>query len=391
VAGNKILDDRRRQQVLGRAAAASGAVGLILVGIAAISHSSRPVLGQVLTDIFGLFGATALLTALCALAYERVLHRWIVAELIRFSGPSVLASLLPRQVMEDFLLTIYGDNPANHDVASGVLGGQGIRPGGADLSISTRTTVHYELKAQVPGAYELVSTVRYSFERGAVDHRLIIFATCDPRLRDLIASGCSRPLFDWWFVPDRELFAGYVDSMLSSVEIGIEYLDRDGSEHAAPLSRVRPTYVPFNKWESFLTFFREPTGPLPRQHPEHYIGTLRIYEYDLRQVEDAEHPIQSIRSFVWRSSTLQSTDDGFCYWQPPYPCFVEDITFDVSGLEGGGDYEWVFHVVPFIFRGGGVPQAWTHADEPLGVRVQSWMLPGHGVALLWKSLDDHGQ
>lgn len=81
--------------------------------------------------------AVAFTAALLVVAYRRVLRRRLTDELVRLSGPSIVEALLPQQVMTTFLSKIYGDSEATRDVVAGVLGGEGVEPHGADLTIST--------------------------------------------------------------------------------------------------------------------------------------------------------------------------------------------------------------------------------------------------------------
>src|SRR3712207_2171654 len=222
--------------------------------------------------------AVALTVALLVVAYRRVLRRRLTEELLRLSGSSIVEALLPQQVMTTFLSRIYGDTEATRDVVAGVLGGAGAEPHGGDLTISTHTTVDYELRAVDHQTYELISLVTYSFKKNVPDHRFVIFAMCDPLLRDSITLACRLPLFESWFVPDRLLFEQSVDAMLPSVQIGIRYTDLNGDHHDVAPSKVELTEVGYRDWPEFLTFFRGPMGTMPRQNPAQYIGTLRIFE-----------------------------------------------------------------------------------------------------------------
>lgn len=40
--------------------------------------------------------------------------------------------------------------------------------------------------------------------------------------------------------------------------------------------------------------------------------------------------------------------------------------------------------MPFTFRSGTEAAQWLRADQLGDLDVRSWMLPGHGVALLWR-------
>lgn len=336
------------------------------------------------------FLAVAVAGVLLYVAYRRVLRRHLVDELVRLSGPSVVQALPPQQVMTTLLSTIYGDGQANHDVVAGVLGGEGSEPHGTDLTISTHTTLDYELRAVDHETYELLSTVTYSFKENVADHRFVIFAMCDPVLRDSVTLACRLPLFEAWFVSDPSLFEKSVDSMLSSVQIGIRYTDLDGHCHDAEPSKIELTEVGYRDWPDFLTFFREPLGTMSRQDPAHYMDTLRIFECDLGELTDVDHAVSSVENLSLQSTTLGRVDDGFCFWQAPYPCYAERISFDVGGLAADEHASWLFQVVPFTFRSTIATGGWTPAEQLNDLAVRSWLLPGHGVALLWKpSAHDH--
>ncbi len=332
--------------------------------------------------------AVAFSAALLVVAYRRVLRRRLTEELVRLSGPSIVEALLPQQVMTTFLSKIYGDTEATRDVVAGVLGGAGVEPHGGDLTISTHTTVDYELRAIDYQTYELMSTVTYSFKKNVVDHRFAIFAMCDPLLRDSITLACRLPLFESWFVPDRMLFEQSVDAMLPSVNIGIRYTDLEGNHHDVAPGKVQLTEVRYRDWPGFLAFFREPVGTMPRQNPAQYMGTLRIFECDLGELADVDHAVGSVENLSLRSTSLGRVNDGYCFWQAPYPCYVDRINFDAKALAINGT-SWLFQVVPFTFRSAIATGAWTPAEELKDLNVRSWLLPGHGVALLWKPSNDY--
>jgi hypothetical protein len=345
--------------------------------------------GVALTALMAAFIAVAVTAVLLVVAYRRVLRRRLINELLQLSGPSIVRALLPQQVMTAFLSEIYGDSDANRDVIAGVLGGEGVEPHGGDLTISTHTTVDYELRAINHQTVELISTVTYSFKENVADHRFAIFAMCDPLLRDCITLACRLPLFESWFVPDQSLFEQSVDAMLPSVNIGIRYTDLDGRYHDVAPSKIELTEVSYRDWPAFLTFFRGPVGTMPRQNPMQYLGTLRIFECDLGELTDADHAVGSVENLSLRSTTLGRMDDGFCFWQAPYPCYVDRISFNATALAIDGR-SWLFQVVPFTFRAAIATGVWTPAEQLKDLTVRSWLLPGHGVALLWKpSANDH--
>jgi hypothetical protein len=327
--------------------------------------------------------AVIVTAALLVVAYRRVLRRRLMDELVQLSGPSIIQALSPQQVMTTFLSRIYGDTEATRDVVAGVLGGEGVEPHGADLTISTHTTVDYELRAVDHQTLELISTLTYSFKENVADHKFVIFAMCDPLLRDSITLACRLPLFESWFVPDQSLFEQSVDAMLPSVNIGIRYTDLDGGHHDVAPGKVQLMEVGYRDWPEFLTFFRGPIGTMPRQNPAQYLGTLRIFECDLGELTDVDHAVGSVENLSLRFTTLGRMDDGFCFWQAPYPCYVERIRFDAIALAINGA-SWLFQVVPFTLRSPIATAGWTPAEQLKDLTVRSWLLPGHGVALLWK-------
>jgi len=116
--------------------------------------------------------------------------------------------------------------------------------------------------------------------------------------------------------------------------------------------------------------------------------TLRIFECDLGELAHVDHAVGSVESLSLRARTLQRIDEEFCYWQPPYPCYVESIRFDATDLALDEASSWLFRVVPFTFQSRIVTGGWTQADKLRDLCVRSWPLPGHGIALMWKPTTD---
>lgn len=363
-------------------------VSLVVFGLVAlfavVLWTPAPGWSDALHSLLELSFPVLLLAGAALAAYEVVLRRWISAELARIAGPRIVEALLPQQVMEVFLESIYGKNDANRDVMTGVLGGEGRRPLGGDLTISTHTGVNVELRAVDHELYHFTLAVTYSFKKNVQVDRFIIFATCNALLRDSISSGCQLPLFELWFVPDSELFQSSVDDMLPSVRLGIEYLDHDGRHHVAESSKLRLREVKFQNWTDYLSFFREDMGQLPRQSPREHLADLRIFECDLSDIAKDEQSVGAIERLSVRATSLQRIDEGFCYWQAPYPCYVDRVTFAVKELDFNGTGDFQFNIAPFTFRSNTAPTRWLKAEDLPELEVRSWLLPGHGVVLLWR-------
>ncbi|GLZ31103.1 hypothetical protein Lesp02_32910 [Lentzea sp. NBRC 105346] len=361
-------------------ATACGLLGAGLVLLAVAVGTATPAWAHVL--LLELFPLLTLVGVLLLL-YELVLHRWLVQEIARIAGPGMVGNMLPQDVLRTFLDSIYGENAANHDVVSGVLGGEGVRPGGEGLTISTHTTVELEASAINHDTYHLTSTVSYSFKTPVADDKFVIFATCDPLLRDSIIAGCRLPLCDLWYVGDPDLFHESIEDMLPSVNIGMSYTDESGTPTTAELERIKPTDVKFERWTDYLTFFREPMSTMPRQNPRRHLNSLRIFECDLSGLASADHMVSTIERLTVQVTTLQPVDEGFLYWQSPYPCYVDRISLKATDLSTR-DRVFEFRMMPFTFRSNTDSTRWLPAHELEDLDVQSWLLPGHGVVLVWR-------
>jgi hypothetical protein len=316
-------------------------------------------------------------------AYELFLHRRLVAEIGRISGPGIVEHLPPGDVLRTFLSTIYGNNDANQDVISGVLGGHGLRPQGKDLTISTNTTVKMELQGIDTKTYHFVITQTYQFRHHVPVDRFVILATSNVLLRDTISAACRYPLFELYYITDPSLFLESVDDLLGSTQIAVEYVDHAGNQRSAAPSQIPLAEVRFDQWPNYLRFFQEAMWPLPKLSPHDHLGDLRIFECDLSAIAD-DHIVTAIRGLSVRSRTLQRTNEGFCYWQPPYPSYVEQIIFDARGLGVDHSPEHEFSIMPFLFRSNTITAQWQKAEDLEDLTVRSWLLPGHGVALMWR-------
>lgn len=369
-----------RTLVVGLTAAAL----LLLIITTGWSPEQDAIFQQVIYQFVNMLWPLLLFTATAIVAYRRVLRPRIGREFARLSEQAIAAASPPTEVMAALLSRVYGDRHGIHDVVVGVLGGAGAHPRGDDLTISIRTTVDYELQRVDRRAYELKLTVMHSFKEDVTDQRFAIFATCDPHLRDAIALACRMPLYESWFVPNPALFGKSVDEISSSAHLGIDYIDFDGNHHHVSPVRATLSEVSYRDWPEFLTLFREPIGNMPKQNPAHYLSTLRIFEFDLGELADMDHTVRSIQSMSLTSTSLQPLDDLFCYWQAPYPCYVERMKFSATGLAWEGDEPLLFRVVPFTFRSAIASSRWLPAEQLDDLYVRSWLLPGHGVALMWK-------
>jgi len=321
------------------------------------------------------------------------MHKEIAKQITAGVELSVLRAVPPAQALTAVLANVYGSSPYNSEVVTSLLGGEGRELDRSDLTISEHTEVDYRLLRVDEDTYNLVMQVGYSFKDRVPADKFIIFATSDATLRDSIVVGCPQPLFELWFVPDdpiKSLFHESVDRMLPSVRIDLKYLDEFGNsvnllDHKPELTEVR-----VGRWQDYLTFFREPLGNLQQLRPEHFMSSLRVFEIDLGRIAGSEGKIRTIQQLRLRSMTLQRVADNYCFWQAPYPCFVDRMHIDATSLALDSHDEFLFRLQTFAFRSHSAPARWARPDEVKELDVRSWLLPGHGVALLWKRVTDDG-
>jgi hypothetical protein len=363
----------------GLVACASGVLVAVDVG-----GQVGPLVGWLLV----VFGSLGFLTASLVLVVRGELRRQ--AGLVTTTAERWLIEILPpARVLRLLLDRLYGPSRFNEDLVTAVLGGEGLSADGADLTISEHTEIYYRLARIDEHNYHLVLQAQYSFRSRVPTNSVVIFATSDHNLRDSIVTACRLPLFELWFVREGEdtaPFAETVQEIKESVRVGAEFVDEGGVTHTLavgdPVKHLHD--VGIAHWGRYLTFFRGgQAGELARR--SEYLDKLRIFEVDLKELADESIAVSTILGLTVRTTTRQQVVDGYCYWQAPYPCFVERMRFDTTTFdhhEDPGDM-W-FHLKPFTVRSSPGPPRWSTRDPAADLLVQSWFLPGHGVALMWR-------
>lgn len=326
--------------------------------------------------------ALMLVLALLLLVQDRVL-RWWTEEIRTAQGLALVDSTPPGVVMDRLLHRVYGDHAENDHIARAVIGGAGYGPGTADLSVASAATVHIELRSEMPGTYSMTQTVEYTFDTPIQDHSLVLFATCDGRLRDQLVRRCRRPLFEWTYVPDVHLFRSSDVTIVDTLEVGLRYVDADGEERETDVVRVKPTPLNSDRWHEYVDLSGDQHG----ESEVPYVGTLKVAEVLLADLADGDHPLESVVGLTLRSISFQP-DSHVAYWQPPFPSRVGDLNFDVTGLSDDHDHrELEFQLIPFLpAHTFVVSDTFMSAEEMRTRRVDSWVLPGHGVALIWRPI-----
>jgi hypothetical protein len=371
----------RQWAVIGIAVATVG-----LVGMLAIPYRGLTVVGATLV----LVGSLCFVTVVIAGVMRQELRRQ--ARIVQAAVERGMIDVLPpRRALELLLDRVYGPSKHNDDVITGLLGGEGRSYEGGDLTISEYTEIDFRLLRADAFNYRLVMEARYSFRTRVAASTVVIFATSDPVLRDSIVAGCRLPLFELWFVEDDPVspfFEESVEAMRDTVMLGVQYVDDRGHRHDVPPlhpSRHQLRNVSVKDWGRYLTFFAADRGQraIDRDSSMH---KLRIFELDLAVLATAGTTLSTVESLTIRSTTLQLFENRFCYWEAPYPCFVQRMNFDVTDL-GWEDEDLQFRLKPFSFHSEAISVGWSAAPAIRELPVESWLLPGHGVALMWRGAD----
>ena len=295
--------------------------------------------------------------------------------------------LPPARVLTLLLDRVYGESESNRAVVTALLGGQGLLVDRSDLTISERTDIYYRLNRVDAARYQLVMRAEYTFRTRVLADTVVIFATSDTSLRDSIVSACRLPLFELWYIREDENtlpFAESVELMKESVRIGMVYLDDAGNRHDVaaidPAEHVEDMRL--TEWSRYLSMFR--TEEQHAMHPADYMDRLRIFRVRLHDLAAELPTVARVERLTVQSSATQQVVDQFCYWQAPYPCFVENMGFDTTSFAMESEPDLRFHLKPFTLGTSQPLPSWGADGSGVVVVLKKWVLVGHGVALMWR-------
>jgi hypothetical protein len=352
------------------------AASLCLLAVALIGlDPAQPSLR--LVSVLALWLGPISLLLLVGLLGRRRLMRWAERTLVGIAGPALIRMMAPRTVLGALLPWIYGDCVSHQDVLTAVLGGAGKDPSGSDTAVSRSTTAHFRLQAIDDQSCLTEATWKHEFSGVRNNHRLVVFATCDQDVLDLVIRERLYPLFEVWNFQDEDQLEEFVPTLRESLKIGISYFDADGSLHEVP-PRFQPSEeVALRDYDQFV-----------RLHDGVDRNNIRIVQLDLHDLADPDHVVESVESLSIVASSRNAHDLSYYTWTPPHPCFMTVATFDVSELPRDGE-KLAYLVLPSNMKRAAVPLegGWLHGRDTIEVAVNAWMLPGHGVTLLWRSDD----
>lgn len=317
------------------------------------------------------------LLVLVGYAFRRRLRDWAQRLLAEIAGPTVVRSLPPRTVLQAVLAPLYGEQVALDDVLMAVLGSAGREWDRRDTLASRGVDAHFRLRSLDDATCRTEATWTYEFSGVQDDHLLVIFGTHDRRIVAAVMQERAYPLYELWLLnSEDETLGDFVEQLRSTVQIGITYRDTDQVVHVVPPCAQPGEVVRLRDYPKLIR--------LPSDLSE---DDLCVVQYDLHDLADADHVVDSVRSITLRAST-NAENRGFFTWTAPYPCFVRHMDFDMSDLAREG--EKLAYRVSVSVAGWyrlNVQRGWIEGVSTLHFELNSWMLAGHGVTLVWRSID----
>ncbi|GAA1252784.1 hypothetical protein GCM10009609_15130 [Pseudonocardia aurantiaca] len=322
-------------------------------------------------------GPLLLIALGCLVLWQRV-RPWATRRLVELAGPALIRAMPPRSVLEALLPWVYGDAVGHQEVVTGVLGGAGRDPAGRDTAISRGTAAYFRLWAVDERMYGMEQTWMHDFSGIRDNHKLVLFATSEPRIANLVASERTYPLFELWLLDDDDL-EDFVPNLRATLEVGISYTDELGDLHRIPPRPLLGEEVALRQYDRYIRLPED----VDRQN-------LRIVEFDLYDLADPDHVVGSVESLAVRTIN-NNRNHGYLNWTPPHPCYVRNVTFDVRELALDGQ-KLVYTMLGSTIHKLRVPirMQWVEVSDQIEISVDAWMLPGHAVTLLWRPVDGLG-
>ena len=320
--------------------------------------------------------AVVLLVVAAAYASRRRVKSWVRHTLIDLAGPALISAMPPRTVLNAVLIKVFGDKVGHHEVLTALLGGGGRDIDARDTAVSRRTTAVIRFERIDESACLTEITWSHQFSGVRNNHHFVMFATTDGEIFSLVNNQRTYPLFEAWRFESEDQLDGFVPGLKEGLDVGISYRDAASGLHVVELQPVTGEEVALRDYDQFVKL----PSWVDRQN-------LVIFHLDLDELAHPDHVVDSIERLELRASTIGSFDQHFTTWSAPHPCFVHKIVFDVSQLSRG-DERLAYQIVASTLKTEYLPLrgTWTHVPDEIEVVVDSWMLPGHAVTLLWRPI-----
>jgi hypothetical protein len=258
--------------------------------------------------------------------------------------------------------------------------------------------LEHELRSRSSDVYALEATVDYVFnldlqylqsaaqssEQGAalpppwVPREFVTMITDNTRVRDTLMADTRLPLYDLWFVGEPEL-APLSDLVYrSTMALQATRANRSTGTARTPIRSV------VGQAGRGAMGFQEFPRKKYRPEFEVEVGDNFFSAYTLSLSELVGSDREKIRGLRTTAMLLLPKNQPYCYWEAAYPTHVNTIAFDVNRFAQAESLE--FLSMPLTLRTVPTERGWT-PSRPLAsgpMQIDGWMLPGHGVVLLWK-------
>jgi hypothetical protein len=355
-----------------------GVAAVVLLVLSAVVGPAPASVWLRLVVVFAQWAGPLLLVASLAVLLRRSLTAWVRRLLIDLAGPALISAMPPRTVFNTVLARVFGEKVGYQEVATALLGGSGRDPAARDTAVSKDTVAH--VRFERVDERKCLTEITWSHEFSGVrnNHHYVLFATTDADILTLVNSERVHPLFEIWRVEDEDKLADFVPGLKDQLDVGVTYRDGDGRVHVVEPRPVVGEEVALGDYGRFIR--------MPRTVDAQ---NLVIFHLDLHDLSDPDHVVDSIERMTLRISTVGSFDQGYLSWSAPYPCFVTKIVFDVRQLAWRNE-ELVYQVIASTLKLTDIPLrgTWTREPERVEIVVDSWMLPGHAVTLLWRPVTE---
>jgi hypothetical protein len=347
-----------------------GAAALLIISVA-LGRDDAPFIMRFVAGAAGWVGLPVLLLAV---GYSARARLWAAlrGQLVKLEGSALVRAMPPRVVLDALLAKTLGNGHGLQEIITALLGGPGRDASVGDTVVSRGTSVHFRIESVTDTECITYLTVTHEYSGVRNNHKFVIFATSDREIASLVLTDRIYPLYEVWLV-EEEILEDFVPALQESLRVGVTYSDSSGVQHAVEPKPQRGEEVAFRHYDQYLRL------------PEHIDRkNLRIVQLDLHDLADEDHVVKAIETLTVRASNVATFDLGYVVWSPPHPCFVHSVTFDVSGL-GRPGLNLVHLVMLSTIKGAGLPMnRWQPVQGRIEVPVDSWMLSGHNVTLLYR-------
>lgn len=345
-----------------------------LLALAAAVGSENPSFWLRIVYLLAAGGGFLLIVVSIVIVVRRRLEQLVGDRLVEVASPAIIRTIAPRAVLGALLPWIYGDAANHQEVLTGMLGGAGRDIAGGDTAVSRNTTAHFRIWSVDEGLVQSEGTWTHEFSGMRKSDKLVIFATHDDEIAALVAQERLFPLFELWRVLDEDALDDFGRSLRETIELGITYRDNSGAEHRVKPQFLPGTRVPLRQFDQYIRLPDE----VNRQD-------LYIVDFDLWELADPDHVVATIESLTIKARGPASIDVGYYFWTAPHPCYVRTVTFDVTQLSLPGGRQHEFRAFGFTMRNSQAgPSRHPGNSDLIELPINSWMLPGHGVTLLWR-------